>query len=483
MFKKLKIFLIAILMIPCVFMMSACNFFKKKDPSLTTAQKNEAFGKLKSIVSEDYSEKSATKTVTSTSNQSTTLGSIDFSKSTIDTTMQEQVRQGLSSEMAGSTYRKVEIAYNNDGTAYNIRTEGESAEDATEAASVYFAKNGQQITKYERRFSDWTNEFHYSAEHVSAEHGKFESVENSLDLLDGLKESAIESADFSEFVTNMGNEYLEMYDEETKEKIDLDIDLTEEKGVYTISGTCTMDKVTMSMEGMSITADGAVQYTLKFTETDLVEYSLDTELELTTEMPATMFGATGSIEFNMTQEGQDKVVFEDKFDSSKMPTDFSDFEAEVEEISNAYASVEFYINGYEYTDDHFDFAEEYDISENDYHFVDLSELTWYTDEACTTPLSGTTITAKSFETIKLYAKDFAIPSGSAAIIEIYDEDSSVDYVDLSWQETIDFYDYQFEYYNIYVTIDNGTRTLQTEESITLEEGKTYKVEYVYKDSE
>ena len=92
MFKKLKIFLIAILMIPCVFMMSACNFFKKKDPSLTTAQKNEAFGKLKSIVSEDYSEKSTTKTVTSTSTQSTTIGSIDFSKSTIDTTIQDLVR-------------------------------------------------------------------------------------------------------------------------------------------------------------------------------------------------------------------------------------------------------------------------------------------------------------------------------------------------------------------------------------------------------
>ena len=124
MFKKLKIFLIALLMIPCAVMMSACNFFKE-DPALTTSQKNEAYGKLKSILSQDYSTKSEKATVISTSTQAMTVKSVDFTQSSIPADMQTMI----SSSMEESAYMKGEFGYNNDGTGYMTYKNGTSAQN------------------------------------------------------------------------------------------------------------------------------------------------------------------------------------------------------------------------------------------------------------------------------------------------------------------------------------------------------------------
>ena len=92
MFKKLKIFFVSLAMIPCMIFMSACA--KPQDPpagSLTTEQKNEGFGYLKNTLSQDYSAKASKTSVVSTSTSSSTVGTMDFSQTSIPEQAQQEI--------------------------------------------------------------------------------------------------------------------------------------------------------------------------------------------------------------------------------------------------------------------------------------------------------------------------------------------------------------------------------------------------------
>lgn len=480
MVKKLKIFLIALLMIPCVFMMSACNFFKK-DPSLTTSQKNEAYGKLKSVLNQDYSAKSEKATVVSTSTQAKSIKSIDLSQSTLPSNMQSLIK----SYLEGSSYEKCEFGYNNDGTGYMTYKSGTNAQSATTADANYFVKDGTKIVNYNLSYVADEDEESYifdeiNAQYVSPEHCKYEVVNAYLGSLDSMKEATVGSETFSDFVKSMNRELTNTPDDTTTPTdIVVDVDMSEKDNVYSISGSFTMTNFTMNLEDTELNVNGSAEYLIKFTENALLQYSMSNDLEFNVELPDVIFDmeGTGSFSVVMKNSSSENIVLTETFDESKMISDFSEY-GEIEQIDNAIAEATFYIDGYEFSTHRFDFAEGFTLADanNSYDPIDFAEITWYNDENCTTPISGT-ITGKSFGSINLYAKDVAVPAGYAAVIVEFEDDASYSYYELEYQNTYDFYN--TEYYNIYVTIDNGIRTLHTEESLALEEGKTYKIEYVY----
>ena len=254
--------------------------------------------------------------------------------------------------------------------------------------------------------------------------------------------------------------------------------MSEKDNVYTISGTCTLKDLSMNLNGMEMVVDGTAEYLIRFTENSLLEYSLSSDLEFVMELPDILFEmeGTGSFSVAMKNLTLDHIVLTETFDSNKMVTDFSEY-GEIDTIYNASTSATFHIDGYEYSTHNFDFAEGFTLADVNslYDAINYEDITWYSDENCTVPVSGT-ITGKSFESLNLYAKNVAIPAGYAVVISEYESFNSYEYFDLEYFDTYELSN--SDYFDVYLTIDNGTRTLFIGDEISLEEGKTYKIEFI-----
>jgi len=487
MFKKLKMFLVALIMLPCAIFLPACGEpDDPKDPpsnTLTTEQKNTAFGNLKSTLAEDYSEKSANASIVATKDSSSELKSMDFTNSNLDEETQETMRESMAEENEGGSYFSNEIGYKADGSGYLINKYGETKETAKPQSKTYFVKDGTNYIMYELHYYGEDQAFSgASANYVSSDHSKYSAVNAMMEKLEGLPETVAESANFEEFVESMANSYLEQeFSEIEEDQVALDIDMTKENDIYTIAGTCTFTDIAMEMMGLAMECDGVATYTLKFTTDAILEYGLDLDMEMIMEFPDVMMGGEGEGKTVMTvsSDSVDKVVFSETFDDTKMENDFSEYEEEIGEISNARVNVQFVIDGYTYTNIGVDFTEGLAVADfaGHYELGLLSDITWYTDEGCTTAFTGFNGLKSFDDDIKLYAKNVATPTGYACVIETGLFEDEVSYYNI---ETESVY-YISTTADVYLTIDDGERTLYTESTLTLEEGRTYLIEYVSSD--
>ena len=491
MFKKFKLFLVALLLVPCLVVLPGC-FDKPEDPkdppsnTLTVDQKNTAFGNLKSTLAEDYSEKSANASVVSTMINSVKLNNIDFTNSNLDAATKEMVQEMMAEDSEEDSYFLGELGYKADGSGYLITKEGETAETAKPSSSIYFVKDGDNYIMYQLDFIEGLGQptIEPSAKYVSADHSKYACVEDSLAMLEGLSEIVKESENFADFLEKMSIASLEeeLVDVD-KDKIVLDIDMTKENDIYTIAGTSTVKDIAIDMMGFGMECDAVATYTFKFTTDAILEYGLDVEMEMSMEMPDIMMGGAGEGSFVIatSNDSKTKVVFSETFDESKMVRDFSEYEEELGEIENTFTNVKFVIDGYNYTSIGVDFTEGLVVADlADYEeLAILSNITWYTDEDCTTAFTGFN-SLKSFNDVELYAKNVTVPTGYACVIEKNYIEDEISYYNISYYNisTDPVYTLGFITDEVYLTIDNGERVLFTEETISLESGKTYLIEFV-----
>jgi len=300
-----------------------------------------------------------------------------------------------------------------------------------------------------------------------------------------LKEATINSTTYEDFIENLANEYLvEIGKTIEDESISLETDMTKEDDVYTLTADCTLTNLETESMGNDVLASGDARYTLKFTENGLVEFVYDIDLVMTMEQLDTALGGSGEgkIVLDLKMDEQEKVVVTETFDSSKIRNDLSSLQGiDHSNIQNALVNINYVDkDGFNVAFGAVDYLEGLQTEDLvvEINGINLSEVTWYTDEARTQEFENIA-SFKSFDEIKLYTKDtITVPNTHATIKTIMTTDEvekRVEYRDLTIADNDVFSLSGYSGFDFELTVD-GVETPIVGNSFTLEAGKVYIVE-------
>lgn len=488
MLKKLKILLLAVLMIPCMALIPGCG--KNDDSStnnetetttpttpeqvaLTTAQKDTAVGYLKTGLSDDHTQKGNTAFAKYEFSEVRDNVTIDFTNSNLPPQLQEMAPQFISS----AWFAQYLLGYNSDGTGYLIEKNGVEKDDLVFGSVGYFEKSEDKYINYNIEYDSGEIDT-AKAEYVSSDHAKHDVVKGSITFLNEFFGDVHECDTFEEFVETMKSKQLQANGiAPDAEGITISVDITLDESIYTLTGKCTM----VNVESDAGIVTGTSDFEVVFNEDTVLSY--ESILDVTTKgiiMPDIMFkafGATGEGTFSVDLDLNmvETYTFSETYDNTYMKTDFSDLG--IGEITNKLATVKFVDKeGYTWgVSRNVDYTQGVDtddlILQN--NGVDVSGLTWYVDPECNTPFTGIA-TLKSYDEIILYTNDTVnVPNTHATVRKIFAGEKTVEYINGNASDSYSGYS------AVYLTINDGERTLlEDDEKIEIMPGNTYLIEII-----